>query len=479
MTVMRSAKFLLVLFGWSLTVGAGPLRVALTFDDGLKDHLLIAAPELEARGWRGVFNIVTDQVGNDDGHLSWDDVRELVRRGHEVTTHTCSHPNLVQLLAEGRTNEVRRQIAESRDAIAVHTGFVPRYMCSPYVRQNDSTGRICREEGLGQMLASRHNFGEGNADGVGSVVSNAVARGQRRLDILHHGISAADHGGWRPFPDRASFARHLDRIAAMERAGTLTVTDYDGFVSCCALRARAWPRHGVLALSFDDRNLADWERAFPLFAKYGARTTFCICGAFDAKAVAFARKALARGHEIALHGLRHLNADVKVPEMGEAKYWAEEIEPQLGACRRAGIPVRSFAYPNCRHSEAADALFARHGFVRLRGSIPDVKNPNPYDPKGEKRASWRSIAESDAFFAPAVGYLTESTISNVILGESYHTDIEDVLRAMARAGERGERLSLVSHGIAPDAKGIGMKTEWLERMLASADAAGVVVRGLR
>ena len=65
------------------------------------------------------------------------------------------------------------------------------------------------------------------------------------------------------------------------------------------------------------------------------------------------------------------------------------------------------------------------------------------------------------------------------MGENYHTDIEDIMRAIARAGERGEALFIVSHGISPDAKGISMKTEWLERMLAEADACGVVVRGVR
>ena len=65
-----------------------PMRVVLSFDDSLKDHLLIAAPMLEERGWRGVFNVVTDWVGKDDRHLTWDDVRELLRRGHEVRRQT-------------------------------------------------------------------------------------------------------------------------------------------------------------------------------------------------------------------------------------------------------------------------------------------------------------------------------------------------------------------------------------------------------
>ena len=65
------------------------------------------------------------------------------------------------------------------------------------------------------------------------------------------------------------------------------------------------------------------------------------------------------------------------------------------------------------------------------------------------------------------------------MGESYHTDIEDILRAIKRAGERGEALFVVSHGIEPDAKDISMKTEWLERILSSADDSGVLVRGIR
>jgi len=464
---------------WIPGARSQPMRVVLTFDDGLKDHLLIAAPELEKRGWRGVFNVVTDWVGKSDKYLTWDEVRELVRRGHEVTTHTASHPNLRALLKAGKADEARREIARSRDEIADRTGFAPRLMCAPYMQQNAETARLCREENLRQMDVTRHNFGSANQDRVADVVTNEVAKGRLRMDLLHHGVSAADHGGWCSFPDRTSFSRHLDRIAEMERRGILRVTDYDGCAADCALKAESWPHHGVVALSFDDRNLADWERAFPLFGRYGATATFCISGEIDTNAVVFARKALRQGHEIALHGLRHRNADTAVAEMGEEEYWEVEMNPQIVACKAVGIPVRSFAYPNCRHSEASDALFARHGFTRLRGSIPGVKSPNPYDPKGEKLERWHPVAEVDPFFVPTREHLAERNISNVILGESYHTDIEDVLRAMNRAGSRAELLSLVSHGIAPDAKGISLKTEWLERILSAADASGVVVRGLR
>ena len=460
-----------------LAATAAPLRVALTFDDSLKDHLLIAAPMLEERGWRGTFCIVTDWVGKDPNHLTWDDVRELARRGHEIATHTKSHPNLVSLLEKGREDEVRRELLESCDAIQRETGFAPRFMFSPFCRQDETTARICRELGLRQAEGIRYNFGSNNCDRAATVVAKLRADGVERADILTHGVSAADHGGWCPFADRESFRRHLDAIAELERKGEIVVTDYDGMVSSCALKAAAWPRHGVLSLSFDDESFDQWEVAFPLFAKYDARTTFFVIGT---NRIDFMRKALAEGHEIGMHGLNHRNAPATGSERDEDWFWKTDIAPQLAALGEAGIPVRSYAYPNCLRTDRTDALFFSRGISRVRGTGSAFPpNPNPFDPKGEKLDKWRPVATADWLFYPAVDFLNARLVPNVIMGEAYHTDIEDIMRAIRRAGERAEALFIVSHGISPNAKGISMKTEWLERMLSSAADLGVVVRGIR
>ena len=459
------------------TLSPAPLRVALTFDDSLKDHLLIAAPMLEERGWRGTFCIVTDSVGKDERHLSWDDVRELVRRGHEIATHTKSHKDLVTLLETGREAEVRREMLESVDKFVAETGVAPRFLFTPYLRQNAETARIARECGLCQTEVPRYNFGSNNCDRVTAFVGELRGRGVERADILSHGVSAADHGGWCPFPDRDSFRRHLDAIAELEKRGEIIVTDYDGMASRCALKAAAWPHHGVVSLSFDDQSFDQWEAAFPLFAKYDARATFFMIGT---NRLDFAIKALAAGHEIGLHGLNHRDAPLTGDEREEEWFWKTDVAPQLAAFAEAGVPVRSYAYPNCRRNERTDALLASRGFARVRGlCAPFPPNPNPFDPKGEKLDEWRPVASADAFFLPATDFLSARLVPNVIMGEAYHTDIEDIMRAIARTGERAEALFLVSHGIAPDAKGISMKTEWLERILSSANDLGVVVRGIR
>ena len=232
---------------------------------------------------------------------------------------------------------------------------------------------------------------------------------------------------------------------------------------------------GALVLSFDDRNFAAWEKAAPLFRKYGARVTFFFCGALDDQA----KKTLKwlsqhNGHSIGLHGMGHRNADSAVEATGTAAYWEKEIAPQLAACRAAGLNITSFAYPNCRFSAETDELFRTNGFHYVRGGLKGV---TPYDPKGEKRAGLRPVHTVDEAFIPAQELRTRFRLDTALAGEAYNTDIEDLLKCVRRCADRNEVFVLTSHGIAPDAKGINMKTEWLERILATAKECGVAVIG--
>ena len=119
-------KIILALGLWCGVATAEPLRVALTFDDSLKDHALIAAPMLEERGWRGVFNIITDKVGAGERYMTWEDIRGLLARGHEVTTHTMSHPLLDEvLLQKARIRMKQGRYAEAEELLAQLVNFYP------------------------------------------------------------------------------------------------------------------------------------------------------------------------------------------------------------------------------------------------------------------------------------------------------------------------------------------------------------------
>lgn len=232
--------------------------------------------------------------------------------------------------------------------------------------------------------------------------------------------------------------------------------------------------HGTLVLSFDDRNFADWLAAMPLFAKYGAHATFFVSGEIDAEAQQTMKRLAEAGHSVGLHGLRHLNADEALDSMGAERYWKEEIEPQLCVCRVGYIPVSSFAYPNCRRDDATDGFFREHGVRHVRGGLSGIA---PYDPDGTRQEGLVPIHTVDRAFVPAEGLGERFRIDTVIAGEAYHTGIDDILACIRRAAERREAFVLTSHGIHPDAHHIHMKTEWLERILATAKECGVAVVG--
>ena len=124
--------------------------------------------------------------------------------------------------------------------------------------------------------------------------------------------------------------------------------------------------HGVLCLTFDDRNFDAWEANLPLFRKYGAHATFFVCGPIDARAEACLARLAAEGHSIGLHGFRHRKVPELVQKLGEEGYLKEEILPQLSVCRAKGLPVHSFAYPYSARNAQTDALLLKH-FHRLRG----------------------------------------------------------------------------------------------------------------
>jgi len=73
-------------------VGLDPAQetVMLTFDDGGASAPGIA-DELERRGWRGAFFVVTGKIGS-PGFVDVQQVRELARRGHLVGSHSHTHP---------------------------------------------------------------------------------------------------------------------------------------------------------------------------------------------------------------------------------------------------------------------------------------------------------------------------------------------------------------------------------------------------
>jgi peptidoglycan/xylan/chitin deacetylase (PgdA/CDA1 family) len=115
-------------------------HLSITFDDGYRDNFENAVPVLERLALPATFFIVSQWIGSNvvpwwDAHgprhtwMTWEQVRELRRRGFEVGSHTRTHPDLgsitgpvaVKEILGGRL-EVEERLEERIDLFAYPYG---------------------------------------------------------------------------------------------------------------------------------------------------------------------------------------------------------------------------------------------------------------------------------------------------------------------------------------------------------------------
>lgn len=107
-------------------VGGPAAAAMLTFDDGGASAPAIA-DELERHGWHGVFFVVSGRLGT-PGFIDGDAVRELAARGHEIGSHSHTHPSYMGRLG---ARELAYEWATSRELLGELLGRPPRSAAVP------------------------------------------------------------------------------------------------------------------------------------------------------------------------------------------------------------------------------------------------------------------------------------------------------------------------------------------------------------
>jgi peptidoglycan/xylan/chitin deacetylase (PgdA/CDA1 family) len=137
--------------------------LAITFDDGYRDNLEVAAPSLRARGMPACFFVATGLVGStvrpwwdveygaQSRWMTWDDVRLLKVQGFEIGTHTVTHIDL------GTTDPAvaREEIAASRKQLRSQ-GLTAHLFSYPYGRPHqisNANREMVRSSGLSCCLS--------------------------------------------------------------------------------------------------------------------------------------------------------------------------------------------------------------------------------------------------------------------------------------------------------------------------------------
>jgi hypothetical protein len=101
----------------------------VTFDDGHVSNFEHALPLLTKYSRTGIFFIVGSFVGERPGYMTWAHVREMSRLGHQIQSHSWSHPLLTHCTEDKLRDELMRsksvledKLARNIDALAVPGG---------------------------------------------------------------------------------------------------------------------------------------------------------------------------------------------------------------------------------------------------------------------------------------------------------------------------------------------------------------------
>ena len=147
--------------------------LALTFDDGFRAHYQHVFPLLERHGIKGTFYLITDEVTSEGtaprGRYGvWEEFRTMADAGHEIGSHTLTHPSLQGALA----TEVIRQMADSRKAIEEHIGRPCLTLAYPYCQHDESVDILARQHYLAARacgsLANDKRVDDANRVAIGS-----------------------------------------------------------------------------------------------------------------------------------------------------------------------------------------------------------------------------------------------------------------------------------------------------------------------
>lgn len=130
-------------------VAMGPEAPEITFDDGNASDAEIALPELEKRGLKAVFFLLSARIGT-PGSLSGADVRRLAEAGHTIGLHGATHRDWRKLDAAGQQAEYR----DARQRLADLAGAPVTLAAAPFGLYDRGVSAALAAEGVEALYTS-------------------------------------------------------------------------------------------------------------------------------------------------------------------------------------------------------------------------------------------------------------------------------------------------------------------------------------
>jgi len=129
---------------------SGPNLLHITFDDGHVSQYDQAFSALQELSMKATFFVTAGWTGKRPGYMTWKQLAELARCGHEVQSHGWSHTLLTRCSAK----ELQIELLRSKRDLEDHIGVKVNAVSLPGGRWSTRVLEACRESGYEQVFTS-------------------------------------------------------------------------------------------------------------------------------------------------------------------------------------------------------------------------------------------------------------------------------------------------------------------------------------
>lgn len=126
---------------------------SFTFDDGYKSQYDYALPVLDSFGFKATFYVIAGSLTEDSQPLNWrygtwGEFRQMAYEGHEIGSHTMTHPHLPNLPAGdiSTPNTIYYELYQSKNLIEQKiSGITVTTLAYPYIEYNGTVQNIAQQ----------------------------------------------------------------------------------------------------------------------------------------------------------------------------------------------------------------------------------------------------------------------------------------------------------------------------------------------
>ena len=173
--------------------------VSFTFDDNLRDQDDFAVPLLTKHDIHATFFVIpgltpdtNEEAGNKKvsewGSISWQRLREIAALGHEIGSHSWTHPELKKCDDAKLEEEVRK----GYEAIAEKMGTPPLTFCYPGNGVDDRVRAVALKYHIAAREKNIQRFGDWpptnkgfTAEKANAMVDRAIEKGELLVWMIH------------------------------------------------------------------------------------------------------------------------------------------------------------------------------------------------------------------------------------------------------------------------------------------------------